>query len=318
MSTPVLPSIIRGPAIIIHNSYSYYTAGDIRVRHDRQTEATPSDMWGDLGGTLSSHKTTLSFTPVGAIESIAKHYPYGPSNLVATSSIGASVMNGTTVIHTKAGQTITYHRSGITQCPKLMMSPRKTLFDAMEITCIGAAATQPTDAAFLKTIGSAAFSDTSFNRALVIKDIYTATLGSRLSPYDAIGAREGFEFDLGLQVEEVKDDNVGIADILVVDIKPQLSFAPNNLTEAQLDALLNLQGTDALLVGQYVGRGPSGTPEDLVVDSDAFTLTLHNAGAITSENGYGVKVDRNGNVTFESMASFATGAPEARFSLVVN
>lgn len=321
MSTPVLPSIIRGPAIIIRDSYSFYVAGDIRVNYRRQTDPTPSDMFGDLGHTHASQVVELAFTPVGELESAVKYFPYGPSNLVAASSVGSSIFTAsdvTTVIHTKAGQTITYHRTGISRMPNLNLGPRATPYGEMVITALGASSTQPTDAAFLKTIASSAFSDTSFDPTKVIKDIYTATLGSRLSPYDAIGARNGFEFDPGLELTEVPDDNVGIADILVANINPRISFAPNNLTEAQLDTLLNHQGSDAILPGQFIGRGPSGSAEDLVVDSDALTVTLHDAGILEAENGYGVQVDRNGRVTFVSKAGFTTGAPDPRFSVVVN
>ena len=320
MSTPVLPDIIRGPAVAIHNGYTFYVAGNIRVNHRRQLDPTPSDMH-PLGDTVASHIVELTFTPVGEIESLAKYLPYGPSNLAAASPFGTSIFGSsdkTTVIHTLSGTTHTFHRTGILRTPTLNMSPRKTLFGEMAIACLGASNTQVTDAAYHKTLASSAFSDTNFDETKVVKDIYTASLGARATPYDALGARTGFEFSDGLVTEEVPDDNVGIADILITDIKPRISFDPNNLGEAEFDALLNIQGADAFKPGQYVGRGPSGTPEDLVVDSDVLTVTLHNAGITEAEQGFGKSVDRNGRVTFMGKSTFTAGVIDPLFTLTVN
>ena len=321
MSTPVIPSIIRGPAVLIYNSYTYYTQGDIRVNTRRNVQPTQSDMFGNLGDTHESQVTEISFTPVGEVESMVKYFPYGPSNLTAASSVGNSIFTGSDVplvIHTKAGQTITYHRAGISVMPPLNLSPRSTLFNEMTFVALGKRATQQTDAAFWKTIGSSAFSDTSFDHTKVVKDIYTATLGARLSPYDAIGARNGFLLTPILELEEVQDDNVGIADMIISSVGMRCTFAPNNLTEAQVDTLINHQDSDAILPGQFIGRGPSGTPEDLVIDSDVFTATLHAAGVTSGENGYGVRVDRNGNLEWTYRQTFTSGAPDPIFSLVVN
>jgi len=320
MSTPVIPTIIRGPAVLIYNSFTWYTQGDIRVSTRRNVQATQSDAFGNMGDTMESQVTEVSFTPVGEIKSMVKSYPYGPSNLVVASSVGASIFTASNVplvIHTLAGQTITYHRAGISTLSPLTASPRATLFGEMTFTCLGKRATQPTDAAFWKTIGSSAFADTSFDSANVVKDIYQAALGARATPYDDIGARNGFVFTPFIETEEVQDDNIGIADMLITSVGARVSFAPNNLTEAQVDTLINHQDTDAIIPGQFIGRGPSGTPEDLVITSDSLVLTLHSAGIVSGENGYGVRVDRNGNIEWTYRQTFTTGAPDPIFSLVI-
>jgi hypothetical protein len=318
MSTPVLPTVIRGPAIIQFGSYSFYTAGDIRRRYVRTTNPTAADFYGRVDETLASGMVDLEFTPAGEIESLIKYFPFGPSNLVATSSIGNSILTGVCTIHTKAGQTIAFNRAGISKSPTLTLGPRAMPYGSMTISAIGKAATQPTDAAFWKTIASLAFSDTGFDPSLIVKDIYSAELGSRSAPFDAMGARNGFEFEVAYELENAEDDNVGVADRILTGMTATCRFAPNNLTEAQVDELASLQGADAILPGQSISRGPSGTAEDLTIASDVLTAILHNAGVRSVEGGYGVKVDRNGNIEFAARMTFTAGAPNPLFSLTVN
>lgn len=320
MSTPVLPVIIRGPGIVVHNSYAYYFGTEgVKVKIARKTEKTEDDFYGHLDET--SHggpMVDLEFTPTGMIRSLVKPFPYGPTNLVAGWYTGASILSGTTYIQTKAGQRILYQRSGISKCPTLTLSPRKQVFGSMTISAINKIDVQPTDAAALKVLSSTAFADTTFDETKIIKDIYTATLGTRLSPFDAIGARNGFEVEFTLGIDDVEDDNVGVADKLLTSVQAKVKFAPNNLTEAQVDELAQWQGTDAILAGQSVSRGPGSVVEDLVIDADALTVTLHKAGLVTGEHGYGAKLDRNGNLEFVSRMGFTTGAPNPILSLVVN
>lgn len=319
MSTPIPPIIIRGPAIVIRDGLAIYTAGNITDRHTRTGQPTPTDMFGNVGDTLESEQRELSFQPAGELKSLVKLFPYGPSNLATASSVGQSIFGAADVacvIHTLAGQTITYPRSGISKSPILRMGPKVTPLGDMSIVCLGKRDTAPTEAGYWKSIATASFTDVSFTE--IIKDIYVASLGERSAPYDAMGARDGFELEFNPELETVPDDNVGIADMLVKSMMAKVRFKPNNLTEAERDALVNFDGADALLPGQYLGRGPSGTPEDLTIDSDVFTAILHAAGVSAAEGGYGMAVDRNGQLEFTYKQTFTSGVPDPLVSLVVN
>lgn len=318
MSTPVQPSVIRGPAVVIFNSYTYYVQGDITVTRERNVNPTMTDMFGNVGDTLVSETNTITFTPAGEVESAVKYFPYGPSNLVAASSVGSSIYGGACVIHTKAGQTISYNRAGISAMPTMTLSPRATWLGSMSIKSIGSTSVLQTDAAFYKTIASASFTDTSFDASKIIKDIYKVAIGARSTPYDAIGARAGFEVRPFIETSVVEDDNVGIADEIITSVGCEVSFEPNNLTEAQIDTLLNSQDTNALLPGQFIGRGPVATPENLVISSTALTVTAHNAGLVAAEHGYGSSIDRNKTLRWVARSTFTSGAPNPTFSIVVN
>lgn len=320
MSTPVLPSIIRGPGIISVGGYVYYFGQEgIKRTITRPTDPVKDDFYGIIKQTAKGGPMVdLTFTPTGMIRSLIKPFPYGPTNLVAGWYGGQSIMSGTVFIQTKAGEKILYARGGISKSPVLNLNPQKQVFGPMTVSAINNVNVQPDDAAVLKTISSTAFADTTFDDSLIVKDIYTATLGARATPFDAMGARDGFEVEMVYEIEDVMDGNIGIADKLLTSVEARVRFAPNNITEAQQDEIANWQGADAIKAGEDVSRGPGGTAEDLIIDSDFLTATLHNAGVVKAEGGYGVKLDRNGQIEFVSSLRFTTGVPQPILSLVVN
>jgi hypothetical protein len=315
MSNPVLPTVIRGPAIVIQNGYSFYTQADINVKVNRPTWEPRTDAFGSLGPRASGLPIwEVSLIPAGELESLVKYYPYGPSNLVGTSPIGTSIYTGTLIIHTKAGQTITFERAGMSKMPMLQLGPRVTPFGGMTFKAMGQLAVQPSNVSWVKLIATTAFTDVSFDASKIISDIYSAALGARVAPFNALGARAHFEFEPTLELDVVDDANLGEADTLIASVGCKVRFAPNNLTEAQVDELANWQGANVILPGQSIGRDA----EDLVIGATALTATLHRAGVMTAEHGYGVKVDRNGNIEFQATHSSAAGVLTPLFGIVLN
>jgi hypothetical protein len=310
MSTPVIPTVIRGPGIILFNSFAYYFKEAMTIRPRRGTTAIADDFHGTIDMRHESVMVDIEATPAGELKSLANFYPYGPTNLVAASPIGNSIFTGADVplvIATKAGLTMTFARGGIARMPSLFLSPRKTVFGTMGFSAIGMRAQQQTTDGWLKAIAAADFGDTSFDDTRMLTDVYAATLGSRAAPYDAIGARQGFELEPVLGLDDVPDDNVGVADRIITDVGWKCRFAPNNLTMAQVDAIANWDGADAIIPGQSVARGPAGAAEDLIISADALTATLHTAGLTQQEIGVGVKVDMNGNIEFFARQTFTSG-----------
>lgn len=315
----VNPTIIRGPAVAIFDSQTFYTAGDIRVQRQRDTEATPSDIYGNIGDTLVAEKFSVSFTPIGEVENAIKYYPYGPSNLVDTTSVGTSIYNGTLVIHTLAGQTITFERAGIIKMPVLNLSPRKTMFGDIAFQAIGKSATARTDAAYFKTLASDSFTDKGLDTTKILKGLYHATLSEARSPVlGNIGAREGFEVEPFVETDDVMDDNVGYADTIIKNVGCKVRFSPNNLTESQIDSILVSQGADALLPGQFIGRGPVTTKENLTITGDPATIIAYRVGVTSSEIAYGTSVDRVQQLEFTTMQLTSNGAIQPIFSIVFN
>lgn len=315
----VLPVIIRGPAIVTFNSMVFYVRGDIRDSFKRETFTVEDDFHGIIGVRSAGHgMRTITFQPAGELKTLAKYWPYGPSSLVAgASAIGGSIFTGPLVIHTKAGKTYTYPKAGMARMPSLFLGTKKPIIGPMEFHVIGDYSTTPTDTDFFETIASSAFSDTSFDAAKIVYGLYSAALGSRSAPYNAIGAREGFTFEPTITLEQCLDDNVGVADELLTSVSWRCKFAPNNLTREQLDTLVQLQDTNVILPGEDVGRGPGGTPEDLVVSGPGLTATLHKAGIVSTDGGFGTKIDVNGEIEFANSMSFTTGVANALVTLTL-
>lgn len=319
MSAPVLPIVIRESGVLLFNSLAWYWTGNLTIKETRPTFTVDSDFWGKFDTRASGGPMVeIEFTPVGQVQTLDAVYPYGPSNLVAESAIGNSIFNGACLITTKSGKTFSYARAGISKTPTLNLSPKKTAFGSMTITAMNRIDVQPTTASVLKTIASGGGVDASFDPTKILTDIYTASLGARLTPYNAMGARTGFELEQVLEIEDAPDDNIGVADRLITGVMWKCRFAPNNLTQAQIDTLAMFQGADAILAGQSVARGPAGAPEDLIIDADFLTATIHKVGVVSKEHGYGVKIDQNGMIEFAQQMSFTDGVPDPLVTLTLN
>ena len=123
-----------------------------------------------------------------------------------------------------------------------------------------------------------------------------AALGSRDAPHAMILAIDGFNIEATFATKDIEVDNFGIID-RVYDASSYTAtckFKPANLLKAEVDALIQLQDTTALLPYDVIG----GSNEDLVIASDAFIVTLKNCGALGSEDLYQTGVLQRGEVMF--------------------
>ncbi len=263
-----LSALVRGPAIVIFNGQSYYTQEGIKRGFKRKTFRPKSDSFGDRGPRLISQTEVLSLTPVGQLgASLVKYYPY------AVTDIGKKLATFALVIHTHAGQTITYSRACITKMPPLHLGAGKPIFGAMEFTILGKAATQPSAADYWKTVAATAFSDATYDETKIITEGYVGAWGET-SPYDSLGAMEGFDIEPTMTVSEHPVDGLGVVEIDLEDLAVSASWAPSNLSEAQIDTLYALQGADAVLPGQSLSKAGN----DLIITGDSLVATVHNAG----------------------------------------
>lgn len=311
----------RGAGILMFNGLAlYYDQSGVRSVVSLPTEQTGDDFFGRIGETSKGSPVgELTVQPTGQIKSLAKLYPYGPAVIEGVTRgwyAGQSIYGSVGYNHTKAGLKTLYAKIGITKSPTLIISPRRQIFGPMSFRYIKKTSgpTQPTAADALKTISSTAFNDASFDETTIVKEIPTLSLGARTSPLDAIGCRSGIEIEPIYEITEVDDDNVGSYEATVDSVAWRCRFAANNLTEAQFDELCNWQGADAHIAGQDIGF----LNEDLIIDSDFLTVTLHNVGVVRGENGFGVKVDRNGMIEMVSSMAFTAGAPDPLITMTIN
>lgn len=307
-----IPSVIRTRAVIEYNGFFIHSQGDITLKRERQTSPTPTDWAGNIGDTFVSETVSVDFQPAGMIRDEESYYPWGPSSIVAASSVGSSLYSkGTLKIHTPT-QVIIWERAGMITMPSLSLNPRTSAFGSMGFKCLGKAATAPTDTKFWKEYTSATYDDSAsgkFDTSMILKGLYSATYNSV-----TYGARSGFEIRPFIETTEVTDDNIGVVDDIITSIGCECTFSPNNKAEADIDTLMRSQGVGAMLPGQFMDQSTLG---DLIIGTagEPLIFTLHNAGITSAAHGYGTGADRNQEVRFVARQTFTAGVASPLFSI---
>ena len=289
--------ILRGPAIVKLGSLTIYTKDGIRCTPEDESASIANDFGGDnLDQRFGGRLWKISFTPCGEMESAALYWPFQTAN-VGDSVVGAG--STSCIIHTKSGDIFTFTAAGIGQMPSLALGPRKQPFGPMEIVALGNPA---------KTTGS--FADTAHDFSKIYTGRYTAALGSRSSPYNAIEAADGFEFIPRMTYDKVVVDR-GVGGLILTSVSAEVRFRPSNLTHAEYEELTAHAPADPIAVGESYAVAA----ENLVITGDHCVVTLYQAGAMRSEYGFGLKLDRLGNLTFMGQAKTTTGVFGARFDV---
>ena len=299
---PIAPTIIKGPAKLTWNSFTYFTLGDITVTPRHTFNPINSSIAGKVVDVLFSTMFEISFQPVGMKPGdFTQFFPYQPVN-VGDSIFGSNAL----VILTKDGRSITYHEAGVLTSPQLDLSPRRTIFGDMSFAAIGVQSGVGTGAANFKTEGSTAWAWTGYNEATIYQDLYSAAYGA--TPYDSIAALDGFQVDAQVETSEIESDDQGISDIVVTSVAYMAKFAPSNLTAAQLDTMCALQGASASVPGTRI---ESATDLIITPDNTGVTTTLKNALPSVGGQIHSVSAHQHQDVEFRAGAANTTGTPDA-------
>lgn len=319
MSNPILPNIIIGPAIVTWNGKSYYSKAGITAEFKRDTFTIETDFDGTIDERMKTQMTEVSFQPDGQISNLSKYFPY------AATDIGKSIFGATVlplVIQTKfggagnTGQTITYPRAALSKLPQLRLRPTDTLFGDMTFTCLGVPSVQPNTANVWQAIADAAFADATFDETAIITDTYSAAYGG--SPYNTMGSMAGFEVNITAGTETITADDFGIVDMVLKSLTATAKFAPSNLTEAQVYALLANQGSGYVFPGQSLAKSNT----DLVISGSGnathtLTVTIKNAGPKQGGFLYSTSKHRFEAVEFTSKRVWTSGAAGALWTMAL-
>jgi hypothetical protein len=296
--------LIHGPAIVKRGTTFFYFADGLKEAITTKTGQSKSDLHGTVEDFHISRKAVISGKLTGMIRSLADLFPY------SVADIGGSIFGNVAVpleIYSRSGTRIAYARSALTKSPTLNLSATGDIWDdAIEFTCLNKAGELATVADTWKSISSVALPAGDFDETKIRRYRYTAAYGA--APFNAMTAQAGFKISAMCATEEIPDDNFGIGDIALTDLTASCRFTPSNLTETQIDTLLKLQGTGALLPGEAVAKGNV----DLVISgSDAsggFTATLSRAGFTNAELSYAAGKLRAGEVAAVARRTFTGGA----------
>ena len=301
MSTPIR---VHGPAVVIFNGVTYYFKTGLRGSIKRKRVKIEVDAFGEIAEVAKDCVVEFTGIPVGTIRAadLAGQMPY------AASMIGQSIF-GTSdtplVVQTmNDGARITWTRGAISKYAPILLSATHGTFYKGEITfaCLMGSDFNPTKTTAWKDITSSAFADGTFDGSKVRMGQYTAAWGPA-APYNAMIAEDGFRLTPSIATESISVDNYGIIDMVLRSATGTAQFKPANLTEAEIDALVNLQGSGAMLPGAAIGDGG----QDLVIRSNELVATLKGAAAVDYELMYATGRLRAGEVAFGAATTFTNG-----------
>jgi len=309
-----IPLRIHGPAIVVFNGVTYYFKTGLKGSIKRKRAKIEVDAFGQIAEVAKDCIAEFTGTPAGTIRAadLAGQMPYTPA-MIGQSIFGATDMP--LVIQTiNDGATITWSRGAISKyAPLLLSATEGTLYKGeMTFACLMASDFTLTSATAWKSITSDAFADTTFDSSKVRMAQYTAAWGTT-SPYSAMISEDGFTLTPAITTENISVDNYGIIDMTLKSVTGTAQFKPANLTEAQIDTLVALQGTGAMVPGSAIGDGG----KDLIISSNTLVATLKQASAVDYALMYATGKLRAGEVAFGSATTFSNGVANPLFTFTI-
>ncbi len=309
-----IPLRIHGPAIITFNGVSYYFRAGLKGTIKRTRAKIEVDAFGEIAKVAKDCIVEFSGIPAGEIRAadLSGQMPYAPAMVGA--SIFGSADTPLVVQTINDGATITWSRGAISKyAPILLSATHGTLYQGeMTFACLMASSFNITSTTAWKNISSNAFADTTFDPLKVRMAQYTAAWGST-PPYNAMISEDGFTLIPSIVTENISVDNYGVIDMVLKSMTGTAQFKPANLTEAQIDALIALQGANAMLPGYAIGDGGN----DLVISSNLLVATLKQAAAVDYELMYATGRLRAGEVAFGAATTFTNGVPNPLFTFTI-
>lgn len=299
-----LPLVIQGPAYVTFGGQTIYVKKDIALNQAPESWTLESS-FGPLGQRHKSTKDVAQITPVGMISAGLLTLFYG-AYTAPVGAIGKTVLSGAMCIGSlNDNKLYTWKRGGITKPPGLSLKPSATAFGPMEISCIGMNGVQPLTANWITAAEAALVADTTFDESKIVADIYVASLGARLAPFNAMGGMDGFDIEFGYDVVEIPNSDVGIADIVLSGLSTKCTFAPSNLSDTDLDTLLARQGPGAILPGQSYAK--AGEALKISGTQSGFDFTLANMGARRADRVYVIGEHRHKLIEFVNEVKHTAG-----------
>jgi hypothetical protein len=298
-----VPLRITGPAVVVFNGQTYFFQDGLKGSLKRNTENIVVDNFGAIAAIAKNFIVEFSGKPAGVLDEtyLTSMFP-DVRNKHGSSIFGSTDLplivwaqhpfNGSDL------NKVTWARGAISKSPTVMATATRGQIVSGEITftCLMASDFDLTASDAWYAAVNAAYTGSSLDVSDIRYARYTAALGVRASPYDAMLAIDGFSLEATFGTKDIEVDNFGIID-RVYDASSYLAtvkFKPANLTKAEVDALIRIQDTTALLPGDEIGGGN----ENLVISSDVMEVTLNNCDAAGSEDIYKTGTLQRGEVMF--------------------
>jgi|ERR1017187_5071102 hypothetical protein len=309
-SQPIKPLVISGKSYVIIDATTVIRMKKgLRVTEEAVGWDTESQ-WGPTGKRKKATALKIAGTPEGEITTTFLDYMYALLLTTGRGNLGKSIVGHSVVIcDIDNGDTFAGNNAGLFKPSDLMLGPGGTAFGEAQWIDIGDPAKEPNDAAYLVTLGSLGSPDATRNEANIISDLYSLKLGSRSTPFDAMGTMNGLKISIGQTNKLFECGDVGYGDCKAMSVALGASFIPSNLSAAQFLTLRTIQGTGVTMAGQeYAHASEDLTATGLQV---GWQFVCKQMGIEKADQFYGADDYRNKEVTFVNRSRSTAGLPLA-------
>jgi hypothetical protein len=305
--------ILRGPALVQYNGVTFYSEGDVRLDLRLRTRPAITAVLGPLEYWLDDVELTVTFQPAAAwsAEVLAVLYPYGNALPGQSLFAGADVP---LVVQSTDGVVLTLAAAALTRMPSLSLAGGRPAFGAATFRALTAGGGSRATENSLYEVTTASWPGPAFDRTQLVAGPVNAAWGDE-APWDTLQTVDGFILEFPLSLREETLDDVGVADLTVLEVGARAEFSPAGPTEeAMLDA--------AQVQGPGADRGASLFPNaaDLVLSGAAGgpAVVLRCAALIEDvPREWGSDRPRLGRVTLAAQRPLNGTGAEALFSVGV-
>lgn len=307
MSSVTRASLVRGPATAKVGSVVLHSQAGVTC--DFTVEAVPvmSDHYGEIDRLVQAKYAETSLIPVGALSAglLSLLHPHQTPDL-GSSFLGAA--DTAFIVHSKAGQKLTFANYGVWSPPNIRLSATKTAFSSAANFRHGLKDnTDPSAEGAYYAIAAEAWTAAAYGLGA---DTVAAGAVSALIGTTPVTSTEGFELSASYGWQPVPDDNVGIPDWTLDSVAAAITFSPSSGTEAALLALMPF----AQAVGTSVRSG-----KDFVVSSaNGLTMTIYDAFLLKGPLRFGRTTLRQGQLAFAGLAKITADVPGAVYALALS
>lgn len=308
-------ALIRGPANITWNSFTYYTQGDITVKLSKETFDIITSAHGLVDQRVTERVTEVSFTPAGEWEDgpFQALFP-GAATIPGASWYGSSDLPLVIQPINASQNKITFTNANINKPPQLILSAVKTLMGPVTFRCLNKNNVAWSDAASLLTVAAGTPSDAAFSDTAIKTQPYLAAWGS-VAGFTAVHTIDGWTIDFNLQLEPFNTDAYGVLDMTFVRCDVTAKCMPIGPTEAQATAALAIQDTGAIRGASLNAGGANLVISAIAADATTATfLTLNQTNLISADINYGMNSNRHGEFEWRTSRKFTTGAVQPVFA----
>jgi hypothetical protein len=294
----------RSPAIVQTQGYTLFTRSDIVVLHDPKWTDIGSSMYGVDDRFKADLVIKIPLVLYGNWDALPLLFPSYALNPIPGTSLYGNVDVPLT-LQGRNNDQIIYTNAQLTKLGELYLGVDEELWAAaVEFTAILGNGLNPEAAGAYFTRGTNAYADGAFSRANFSKARFQASW-TGIGGFGSIYAQKGFRVAWKLDAKPFTCDGYGTVDFTVGEKTNvgSVKCIPIGPTGAQIDTQMQ--------ISQPHGQRQSQAAADLVIASNAHTITLKNAALASHSVAWGAEPLRVNETMWETTRGFAAGVPAA-------